>query len=103
MPRGRYVRARVQIFPFAYSFRAGSQIRVTVQAPGGDRPLWKFDVADRGPGADRADRPRSRITRRASSCRCSTRTRSLPVTPAPCPSLRAEPCRTYVAPAAAGS
>ena len=26
---------------------------------------------------------------------------TLPAAPAPCPSLRAEPCRTYVAPAAA--
>jgi predicted acyl esterase len=96
--RGRFVRARVQIFPFAHSFRAGSQIRLTVQAPGGDRPLWKFDSPT---GADvpivriAHDRDhRSRLV--------------LPVlddnpelaeTPAPCPSLRAQPCRSYVTPA----
>ena len=59
-PSGRFVQARVQIFPFAYSFRAGSQIRLTVQAPGGDRPLWTFDTPTGDHGRDGPDRPRPR-------------------------------------------
>ena len=41
---GRLVRARVALFPFAHQFRSGSRIRITVQAPGGDRPEWMFDT-----------------------------------------------------------
>jgi uncharacterized protein len=33
----------VPIFPYAHIFRAGSKVRVTVDAPGGTRVLWKFD------------------------------------------------------------
>ena len=36
------------ILPVAHAFRAGSRIRVTVQAPGGDRPRWRFASIDRG-------------------------------------------------------
>ena len=39
--------ARVEIFPFAHVFRAGSQIRLMVDAPGGNRAVWEFDtIAD---------------------------------------------------------
>jgi hypothetical protein len=48
IPMGRYTIARVPVFPVAHAFRAGSRIRVTVQAPGGDRPRWRFaSIADR--------------------------------------------------------
>lgn len=33
---------RVEIFPFAHAFRAGSRLRVTVDAPGGNRAQWVF-------------------------------------------------------------
>ena len=39
---------RVPIWPVAHAFRAGSRIRVTVEAPGGDRPRWRFATVDRG-------------------------------------------------------
>jgi predicted acyl esterase len=99
VPSGRFVRARVQIFPFAYSFRAGSQIRLTVEAPGGDRPLWTFD----SPTGDQVP-----IVRIAHDSEHRSRlvlpvldeNPQLAAAPAPCPSLRAEPCRTYIPPAA---
>ena len=40
--------ARVQIFPVVYTFRAGSRIRVSLSAPGGDRPIWIFNTIDDG-------------------------------------------------------
>ncbi len=40
--------ARVEIFPFAHVFRAGSQIRISVDAPGGNRPVWVFDTISDG-------------------------------------------------------
>jgi hypothetical protein len=48
LPRGRYALVRVPIDPVAHAFRAGSRIRVTVQATGGDRPRWDFATLDRG-------------------------------------------------------
>jgi uncharacterized protein len=48
LPKGRFALVRVPIFPVAHAFRAGSRIRVTVQAPGGDRPRWEFDTIDKG-------------------------------------------------------
>ena len=48
LPRGAYTLVRVPIFPVAHAFRAGSRIRVTVQALGGDRPRWAFATIDKG-------------------------------------------------------
>ena len=39
---------RVQIFPVAHVFRAGSRIRLNIQAPGGDRTIWNFDTIEKG-------------------------------------------------------
>jgi hypothetical protein len=38
----------VPIWSVAHAFRAGSRIRVTVEATGGDRPRWRFATVDRG-------------------------------------------------------
>ena len=48
LPKGRYTLVRVPIFGVAHAFRAGSRIRVTVQATGGDRPRWAFATLDKG-------------------------------------------------------
>jgi len=48
LPRGRFSLVRVPIWPVAHAFRAGSRIRVTVEATGGDRPRWRFASVDRG-------------------------------------------------------
>jgi uncharacterized protein len=99
MPPGRFVRARVQIFPFAYSFRAGSRIRLTVEAPGGDRPLWTFATPT---GSETATVRIAHDLHHPSRVVLPILPENPPLAgaPAPCPSLRAEPCRTYVAPAA---
>jgi hypothetical protein len=41
---GEFASVRVEMFPFAHAFRAGSKIRIAVSSPGGSRVLWKFDV-----------------------------------------------------------
>jgi uncharacterized protein len=95
LPRGRYALVRVPIYPVAHAFRAGSRIRVTVQASGGDRPRWEFATIDRG---------RTRNTVALGGARASRLV--LPVlagataqgTSLPAPTaLRGEPSRTYVA------
>jgi hypothetical protein len=32
----------------AHAFRAGSKVRLTIQAPGGDRQIWRFDTLEDG-------------------------------------------------------
>ncbi len=41
---GEFASVRVELFPFAHAFRAGSKIRIAVGSPGEARVLWKFDV-----------------------------------------------------------
>jgi hypothetical protein len=43
LPHFMWAKVRVELFPFAHAFRAGSRIRITLDPPGGDRPLWAFD------------------------------------------------------------
>src|SRR5690606_8948776 len=36
LPEGEFALVRVEIFPFAHAFHPGSQLRITVDSPGGD-------------------------------------------------------------------
>lgn len=40
---GEFVEIKVPIRPFAHPFRAGSRLRLIVDTPGRDTPLWKFE------------------------------------------------------------
>jgi predicted acyl esterase len=44
---GQATQIRVPIFPVAHAFRKDSRIRVTITAPGGDRPRWNFATLDK--------------------------------------------------------
>ncbi len=94
----RLVKARIALFPFAHQFRAGSRIRLTIQAPGGDRPEWTFRTPATGGGVRNVV---ARDSRRASRIVLPILAVNpdLGTDPAPCPSLRGQPCRAYVAPA----
>src|SRR5919109_1087803 len=48
LPRRRYALVRVPIYAVGHAFRAGSRIRVTLEAAGGDRPRWDFGTIDHG-------------------------------------------------------
>lgn len=48
LEKGKFNYTRVQIFPVAHVFRAGSKIRLNIQAPGGDRTIWNFDTIEKG-------------------------------------------------------
>jgi hypothetical protein len=92
LPADQFTPVRVELFPFAHAFRAGSRLRVTIEAPGGDRPFWGFDTL--------GGTPTNSIGRSAGLPSSIV----LPVlagvdvpTPLPaCPGLRGQPCRTYV-------
>ena len=85
---------RIPIFPTYAQLRAGSRLRVTIQAPGGDRPLWTFRTIDTGT---------TKVTVEQSAAHPSKLV--IPVvagataaTPAfTCGVLRGEPCRDFTA------
>ena len=93
LPAGQFVEARVELFPFAHVFRAGSRVRLSVESPGGDRALWKFDVLP-------AD---GQVINTIGHTAAAPSRIVLPVVPGievttplpPCPGLRAQPCRAY--------
>lgn len=90
---GATVEARVPLNPVASWLRSGSRLRVTILAPGGDVPLWRFRTQEDG-------------TRTVTVVRDDRRPSSLvlPVVegldaPSPlpaCDTLRGQPCRDYV-------
>jgi predicted acyl esterase len=91
MPKGKYRLLRIEIPAFAQPFRKGDRLRITLDAPGGAKPLWAFRTLDHGQrtwiGAD----PRHR-----SSLLLSTVSGvKVPAQAPPCRSLRSQPCRTY--------
>jgi hypothetical protein len=90
-PNGAAVEIRVPIDPIAYTFRAGSRLRVTVEAPGGDRPSWAFNTTY---PVGRTDT----ITLGPSALVLPTVAGVVPTDAQPaCGTNRGEPCRTYVA------
>jgi predicted acyl esterase len=92
LPASEWTQVRVEIYPFAHALRVGTQLRMSVATPGGNKGRWKFDVLQLGAAtvavAHDTDHPSSLV---------------LPVipgvavpTPLPaCPSLRSQPCRAH--------
>jgi predicted acyl esterase len=87
-----YSLIRIPVDPIAHSFRPGTELRVVVSAPGGDRPVWTFASLDHGQRAivGLGGAAASALTVNVVSGVDATAT--LP----PCGSLRGEPCRPYV-------
>jgi predicted acyl esterase len=89
LPEGEFVPVRVEVYPFGHAFRAGSKVRITISAPGGDRPVWSFVQLE-----GTQDNEIARSEGRPSAI-------VLPVVPGidvptdypACPSLRGNPCR----------
>jgi hypothetical protein len=91
---GKYSLVRIGILPILYAFRAGSRIRITITAPGGDLPVWQFNTFQTN----------SKVVDTVGLGGKYASTLVLPVINSltlpdpqpPCPSLRGEPCRAYV-------
>jgi uncharacterized protein len=94
LPRGRYALVRVPIFPVAHAFRAGSRIRVTLQAPGGDRPRWSFAALDRGRTRNTIALGRPRASRLVLPVLAGATAKGTPL-PGPT-ALRGQPSRRYM-------
>ncbi len=94
---GRFVEARVDIPSFAHAFRAGSQLRLTIATPGRNHARWEFENPDYGGAvptnqvARSSDMPSSLVLSSLAGVEVPA------VPPAPCPALRGQACRTFVA------
>ena len=42
LPKGKFTQLTVPLYYEGHAYRAGSRIRVTISAPGGDQPVWAF-------------------------------------------------------------
>ncbi len=97
LPDGEFSEVRVALFPFAHPFRAGSRIRLTIDAPGNNRAIWEFRTISDGETvtiAHDADHPSRLVLPVVPDI-------DVPAAPPACGSLRGQPCRPY-APAANG-
>jgi predicted acyl esterase len=92
LPAGELTPVRVELFPFGYVFRAGSQIRLTIHAPGNNRGVWVFDTISKGEtvSVDHSTVHPSKVVLPVVSGVTA------PAGVAACGSARGEPCRLYV-------
>ena len=93
LPKGRFTEVVIPLYYEGHVYRAGSRIRITISAPGGDQPTWAFSDLT----------PNGRATVMLAHSRSMPSRIILPVVPGvnvptgypPCPGLRGEPCRRY--------
>jgi uncharacterized protein len=95
LPKGKWAKVTVPLYYQGHVYRAGSRIRATISAVGGDQPIWAF--AEPKPSgtakvqvAHSAEMPSRLVLPMVGGVNVPT---GLP----PCPGLRGEPCRDYVA------
>jgi len=88
-----YTLVKVPIDPIVHTFRAGTELRVVLSAPGGDRPSWEFATLDHGQTATVG------LGRSAASALVVNVVPGVtaPATLPACGTLRGEPCRAYQA------
>jgi predicted acyl esterase len=94
MPRGRFAELVIPLYYEGHVYRAGSRIRLTISAPNGTQPIWSFGQTT----------PRKPTRVWVEFGRKQPSSLILPVVPGvsvpsglpACPSLRNEPCRSYV-------
>ena len=93
LPEGQFELARVEIFPFAHIFRAGSRIRIQIDTPGDSRELWRFLLLE-------YEGPIMHTIAHSALYPSSIALPLIPMSPVeslppPCPSLRGQPCRPF--------
>ncbi len=83
---------RIPIDPIAHTFRAGTELRVVISAPGGDRPVWTFATLDHGQHVTVGFGEVTPSSLTVNEVQDVKPTSSLPE----CGTLRGEPCRTDI-------
>ncbi|HYL52091.1 MAG TPA: CocE/NonD family hydrolase C-terminal non-catalytic domain-containing protein, partial [Acidimicrobiia bacterium] len=96
LPAGQFASARVALFPFAHIFRAGSRLRISVEAPGGNRPFWAFaDLPAHGTVVNEIAHSLGRPSKVVLPV-IPDPPAGIPTAAPPCGSLRGEPCRAVL-------
>ncbi len=88
-----YSLVKIPIDPIVHTFRPGTELRVVISAPGGDRPIWEFATLDNGQSATVGLGGEAASALVVNTVRGVSATPTLPA----CGSLRGEPCRAYQA------
>ncbi|MDZ7734678.1 MAG: CocE/NonD family hydrolase [Acidimicrobiia bacterium] len=86
---------QIPIYPVAHPFREGSRVRLSINTPGRDEPIWSYVTDDYGRGLPggrlRWRHPSSVVLPLVSDVAGDV----VPTAP-PCNSLRGQPCREFV-------
>ncbi|HET8757986.1 MAG TPA: CocE/NonD family hydrolase [Solirubrobacteraceae bacterium] len=91
LPRGRFAAIAVPLYYQGHVYRAGSRIRVTIAAPGGDQPVWAFaDTRPKGTATVTFAHSPGQPSRLVLPVVAGV---AVPTGYPPCPGLRGEPCR----------
>ena len=93
LPRDRFVKVTIPLYYAGHVYRAGSRVRVTIEAPNGSQPIWSFSETQ----------PQRSATIQVAHSRRRPSRLVLPVVAGssagtglpPCPGLRGQPCRDY--------
>lgn len=94
LPAGEWSLARVEIFPSAHAIRAGSALKLTVSAPGGNRVQWAFRTIAKGETVEIAHDAEHRSQLVLVEVPGAKVPSGLPA----CGAVRNQPCRASVAP-----
>jgi predicted acyl esterase len=86
-----YRLVKIPVDPIANTFRAGTELRIVISAPGGDRPSWEFDTIDNGQTATIGFGGVVASNLVVNEVSGVSVTATLPT----CGTLRGEPCRAY--------
>jgi predicted acyl esterase len=93
LPKGRWAKVTVPLYYQGHVYRARSRLRVTLAAPRGDQPVWRFgELQPRGRASVSVSRAPSRPSRLILPVVAGL---DAPTGLPPCPGLRGEPCRPY--------
>ena len=94
LPKGKFAQVAIPLYYQGHAYRAGSRIRVTISAVGGDNPVWAF--AETHPKSGHPSVSVSHAPSRPSRLVLPVVAGvGVPTGLPPCPALRGEPCRTY--------
>ena len=88
-----YTLVHIPVDPIAHTFRPGTELRIVITAPGGDRPAWTFATLDSGNTATVGIGGVEASSLVVNEVHGVHSTAALPA----CGSLRGEPCRAFQA------
>jgi len=95
LPKNTFTQVTIPLYYEGHAYRAGSRIRITIAAPNGAQPIWAFSqTVPKGTTTVTVAHGGSMPSRLMLPVVSGV---NVPTPLPPCPGLRGEPCRPYVA------